>query len=48
MRQGLMPDGSWQPEARDGAPETPGTVLVIDDEEAMRDSCHQVLGRNGY
>jgi two-component system sensor histidine kinase/response regulator len=25
-----------------------GTVLVIDDEQAMRDSCRQVLTKNGY
>jgi len=25
-----------------------GSVLVVDDEEAMRDSCRQVLGRAGY
>jgi len=24
------------------------TILVIDDEEAMRDSCHQVLSKDGY
>lgn len=24
------------------------TILVIDDEQAMRDSCHQVLTKNGY
>ena len=24
------------------------TILVIDDEQAMRDSCHQVLTKDGY
>jgi len=43
-----MPEGSRQPDARRGTRETLGTVLVIDDEEAMRDSCQQVLGRKGY
>ena len=30
------------------AAEDRGTVLVVDDEEAMRDSCRQVLERGGY